>query len=124
MNAIGMWASRGGRSSERAGGGIKLTIMVTGYYDTQVKAARGVGERRKNICAFDGGGSLLSKYLEGNPVRIWRRKNICFCSPALSGLVADGGNYGEGKIVTKSPSGGGGGGSGLILWIVRCNAEL
>ena len=55
MNAIGMWASRGGRSSESAGGGIKLTIMVTSYHDTQVKAW-GVVERRSNICAFDGGG--------------------------------------------------------------------
>jgi len=37
VNAIGMWASRGGRSSESASGGIKLTIMVTDYYDTRVK---------------------------------------------------------------------------------------
>lgn len=90
MNAIGMWASRGGRSSESAGGGIKLTIMVTDYYDTRVKVWGG-GERRKNICVFDGGGSLLSKYLEGNRSDFRGIKWVRFCSPALSGLVVGGG---------------------------------
>lgn len=42
-----------------------------------------MGERRKNIGAFDGGGSPLSKYLEGNSVRIWRRKNIDLLSARL-----------------------------------------
>jgi len=40
---------------------------------------------------FDGGGSLLSKYLEGNRSDFRGIKSVRFCSPALSGLVVGGG---------------------------------
>ena len=64
--------------------------MVTDYYDNRVKV-KGVGEWRKNIRVFDGGGSLLSKYLEGNRSDFRGIESVRFCLPALLGLVVGGG---------------------------------